>query len=147
MPDLPAATYRYKLLARGPLGGPPWGVPDAAHRDAEYAIAILQRQVDLCHNVVLRWFVAAGPQDRDGDPGLFASAHPLWGCVDPHAPTEARLNAALARGPVGRLITTVVHEGLHCEELGRGLDRRRSHAELEQLTQELTALLCAGVTG
>jgi hypothetical protein len=142
--DAPA-RYTYKLLPPGAFGTPPRGVPDAAHRATGYALAVLQRDLDLGHGVTVRWFAAAGPQDRDGDPGLFASAHPLWGCVDPAAPTEARLNLALTRGPVARLLTTVVHEALHCEELSRGLDRRRTHAELEQLTQELTDLLCAGV--
>jgi hypothetical protein len=139
------APHRYKVLPRGTWGGPPLGVPSEAHRHAGYVVAWLQRHLDLAQGVEVRWFAPAGAHDWDGDPGVFASAAPLWGCVDPQAPAEARLNVALARGPTGRLITTVVHEALHAEELARGLQRRLTHDELERLTQDLTALLCAGV--
>jgi hypothetical protein len=138
-------AYRYKLLAMGPWGSPPRGVPYEAQTRVEYALTVLQRNFDLCHGAQVRWFDVAGSQDWDGDPGVFVSAHPLLGCVDPKAPTEARLNVALTRGPTGALIRTTVHEALHVEELARGLQRHRTHAELEQLAEDVTALLCRGV--
>lgn len=147
MPELRGEPVRYKLLPRGTWGATPWGVPGAAHEQAQYAVTVLQRDMDWCHGVEARWFAAAGPTDRDGDPGVFAGHRHLLGCVDPRAPTEARLNVSLAQRPVAELSRTTVHEALHAEELHRGLERRLTHEALEQLTQEVTALLCAGVAG
>lgn len=147
MPDLPDEAIRYKLLPRGTWGATPWGVPGAAHEQAQHVVRTLQREMDWCHGVEVRWFAAAGPLDWDGDPGVFAGHRHLWGCVDPRAPTEARLNVSLTRRPVAELIRTTVHEALHAEELHRGLERRLTHEALEQLTQEVTALLCVGVAG
>ncbi len=137
--------FRYKLLPAGAFGAPPIVVPDEAHRQVDYALTVLERDLDLCHGVRVRWFDVAGPQDRAGDPGVFASHHPLRGCVDPAAPTEARLNVVLAHGPPAQLIRTTVHEALHCEELRRGLERRLGHEGLERLAEEVTGLVCTGV--
>lgn len=147
VPELPGEPVRYKLLPRGTWGATPWGVPDAAHDQAQHVVWTLQRQMDLCSGVEVRWFAPAGPMDWDGDPGVFVAERPLRGCVDPAAPTEARINVTLAERPVAQLIRTTVHEALHCEQLGRGLDRRLTHEALEQLAQEVTALLCVGVAG
>lgn len=137
--------FRYKLLPPGAFGTPPRGVPDEASRQVEYALTVLERDLDLCHGVAVRWFAPAGPQDWPGDPGLFESDRPLRGCVDPAAPTEARLNVALVRRPTAQLIRTTVHEALHVEELARGLDRRLSVEALERLTDDVVALLCQGL--
>jgi hypothetical protein len=113
----------------------------------EYARTVLQRDLDLRHGVQVRWFDVAGFHDWPGDSGVFVSDRPLRGCVDPAAPTEARLNVALTRRPAGELLRTLTHEGLHVEELRRGRDRRRSHEALERPAEEVVTLLCVGIPG
>ena len=142
MPDGP---WRYKLLPRGALGTPPIGVPYEAHRQAEYVVAWLQKELDWAHGVEIRWFEAAGTTDRDGDLGVFVSHQPLRGCVDPADPMTARLNVALCRRPTAHLIRSTVHEALHCDQLARQLDVRRSPEELERLTEDCVAILCRGL--
>jgi hypothetical protein len=137
--------HRYKVLPRGTWGGPPLGVPTDAHRHAEYVVEWLQRQMDLAHGVEVRWFAPAGPLDWDGDPGVFASEVPIWGCVRKADPQTACLNLALTRASVGKLIRVLVHEVCHVEQLQRPGVEGRYVEDLERAAEDLTALLCAGV--
>jgi hypothetical protein len=120
-------------------------VPDAAVRQVDYALTVLQRDLDLGHGVRVRWFDVAGAQDWAGDPGVFAADVPLWGCVRTEDPQTVCLNVALSRASVGKLTRILVHEVCHVEQLQRPGVEGRYVDDLERAADSVVALLCQGV--